>query len=72
MAWGHGDGVGVVVMAWGCGDIPFLADGNYGVMGFGYAMEFLLTLKRRFTFYDNFPLSICTDAVNPHSVTWYR
>ena len=21
-----------MVMAWGCGDIPFLADGNYGVM----------------------------------------
>ena len=31
---GHVSGVMVVVvMAWGCGDIPFLADGNYGVVG---------------------------------------
>ena len=35
MAWGLWAcvrGLGFVVMAWGCGDIPFLADGNYGVM----------------------------------------
>ena len=30
---GHVSGVMVVVvMAWGCGDNPFLVDGNYGVM----------------------------------------
>ena len=27
--------MGVVVMAWGCDHNPFLADGNYGVMGCG-------------------------------------
>ena len=34
--WGMCQGSwGFVVMAWGCGDIPFLVDGNYGVMARG-------------------------------------
>ena len=36
-----------------------------------HAMEFLLTLKRGFTFYDNFSVSIRANAINPHSATRY-
>ena len=37
----------------------------------GHAMEFLLTLKRGFTFYDNFSLSIRSNADDPHSAPRY-
>ena len=69
MAWDHGgygrDGVGFMVIFL---SLLMVITGSWVV---GHAMEFLLTLKRGFTFYDNFSLPIRSNADDPHSAPRY-
>ena len=67
---GYGcDGVGVVVIIFLSLPLAWVVGRGDGV---GVVMEFLLTLKRGFTFYDNLSLSIRSNAVIPHSAPRYR